>query len=160
MAELPDNRNKTVLHIDIENSDGRYIFINVALVFQRNINVTDWKDEILAEMRWYKLAAERDEILDFLDKAKRWISLSLAELARTSFGGRWNLGANDYTESFELEFKPLAVSPEKTDGFTVIADISYGHYNDFFHTEEFHSDYTSLVKFVDDLSQSVSSLKI
>lgn len=155
MAELRDRLNRTVLHLDLEKQEAEQIFTNVKLVFQKHIFVDNnigWIDEVQAEICWYKLKIVRSELLSFIDAAKCWSALSLSELAKTFFTGHWNLGNNFSTERFDIQFKPLSYTPTKTDGFTVCLDITFGGLRK---TQEFSSDYTSLVNFIQDLSTSL-----
>lgn len=155
MAELRDGLNRTVLHVDLEKQEAEHLFANIRIVFQKHIfvdNNVGWIDEVQAELCWYKMKLIRSELISFIDAAKKWSELSLAELGKTFFKGRWMLGGNFSTERFDIEFKPSGHTPTKTDGFTVCVDISAGSLRK---TQEFSSDYTSLVNFIQDLSAGV-----
>jgi hypothetical protein len=156
MAELRDTLNRKVLHVELEKQEAEKIFTNVKLVFQKQIfvdNNVGWIDEVQAELCWYKLKIVRSELVGFIDAAKCWSALSLSELAKTFFTGHWSLGSDFSTERFDIQFKPLSHTPTKTDGFTVCVDICFGN---LWKTQEFSSDYTSLVNFIQDLSASLS----
>ena len=155
MAELRDILNRTVLHVELEKLEAEQIFTNVKLVFQNYIfvdNNVGWIYEVQAEICWHKLRINRSELVNFIEAAKTWSELSLSELGKTFFTGHWSLGINYSTERFDIEFKPLSHTLTKTDGFTVCVDISFGKLRK---TQEFSSDYTSLVNFIQDLSASV-----
>lgn len=158
MAELSDRLNRTVLHLDVKASDAEYLFSDVRLVFQNRIfidNRIGWIDDVQAELRWYKLAPGRAALNDFIDAAKQWMELSLAELAKTAFTNRWQLARNYSAERFSIEFKPLYHTPAKTDGFTVSLDIRSRTLRK---EQEFSSDYTSLVNFIRDLSIDIEAI--
>lgn len=150
MAQLRDRSNKIILHVDVIKHEEENMVSNVRLVFQENVFVNDdagWKDEIQAEICWYQLKLIKNEISNFIKSARDWTELPLSELAKKFFTGIWSLGTDYSTQRFKLEFKPLYHSPSKTDGFTVRIDIV----SNFQKQQEFESDYTSLVNFINDL---------
>ena len=154
MAELSDYLNRTVLHVDFEKQDAERLFSNVKLVFQHRVfidNSIGWINEIQSEVKWYKLQIDPAALVSFINAAKSWSELSLSKLSKTFFSGTWNLGTAG--DRFDIEFNPLAHALTKTDAFTVSLYIGS---RKLWKKYDFPSDYTCLVDFIKDLSESIA----